>query len=98
MDTRQIMCCLRYVSSFLGNLPSYQLTRLSITRSGTLVVNTYPHAEEFALLSHSFRIPIALLLLLRFLRTASIYSLRKILHQTQLLRMGLQIGTAAGGY
>ena len=61
MDTRQIMCCLRYVSSFLGVFPSYLLPQHSIAQSGTLIVNTDPHTEtgshwlavHFQLCSHS---------------------------------------------
>ena len=46
MDTRQIMCCLRYVGSFLGVFPSDLLPEHSIARSGTLIVNTDPHTES----------------------------------------------------
>ena len=46
MDTRQIMCCLRYVSSYLGVFPSDLLPQHFIARSGTLVVNTDPHTES----------------------------------------------------
>ena len=46
MDTRQIMCCLRYVCSFLGVFPSDLLPQHSISRSGTLIVNTDPHTEN----------------------------------------------------
>ena len=46
MDTRQIMCCLRYVGSFLGVFPSDLLPGHSIARSGTLIVNTDPHTES----------------------------------------------------
>ena len=46
MDTRQIMCCLRYVGSFLDVFPSDLLPEHSIARSGTLIVNTDPHTES----------------------------------------------------
>ena len=54
------------------------------------------HRDWFALVCHSFTITLPHLLLFRFLRNASIYSLHTIVHQTELLRMGLQLGTAAG--
>ena len=43
MDTLQILCCLRYVSSFLGVFPSDLLPQHPIACSGTLIVNTDPH-------------------------------------------------------
>ena len=46
MDTRQIMCCLLYVSSFLDVLPSDLLPRHPIERSGTLIVIADPHTES----------------------------------------------------
>jgi hypothetical protein len=46
MDTRQIICCLRDVGSFLGLFPSDLLPQHSIARSGTLIVNTDPHIES----------------------------------------------------
>ena len=46
MDTRRIMCCLRYVSSYLCVFPSDLLPQNPIARSGTLNVNTDPHAES----------------------------------------------------
>ena len=46
MDTRQSMCCLRSVVSFLGVFPSDLLPQQPITRSGTLIVNTDPHTES----------------------------------------------------
>ena len=46
MDTRQIMCCLRYVISFLGFFPSDLLPQPSITLCDTLIVNTDPHTEN----------------------------------------------------
>ena len=54
--------------------------------------------ERFTLASHSFAIQIPLILLLRFIRPTSIYFLHTIVHQTQLLVMGLQLGTATGTY
>jgi hypothetical protein len=45
MDTAQIICTLRNVDSFLGVFSSDLLPR-SITRSGTLIVNTDPHTEK----------------------------------------------------
>ena len=45
MDTRQIMCFLRYVSWFLDVFPSDLLPQHSIARSATLVVNTDSHTE-----------------------------------------------------
>ena len=46
MDIRKILCCLRYVSSFLGVFPSVLLPQHRIARSGTLVVNTDTHTES----------------------------------------------------
>ena len=46
MDTRQIMCSLRSVGSFLGVFPSDLLPQLPIAWSGTLIVNTDPHTES----------------------------------------------------
>ena len=46
MDTRQIMCSLRYVSLFLGVFPSVLLPRHPIALSGTLIVNTDPHTKS----------------------------------------------------
>ena len=46
MYTREIMCCLRYVSSFLGVFPSDLHPRHSITCSGTHIVNTDPHRDS----------------------------------------------------
>ena len=46
MDTRQIICCLRSVGSFLGVFPSDLLPQLPIARSGTLIVNTDSHTES----------------------------------------------------
>ena len=46
MDTRQIMCCLRCVGSFLGVFPSDLLPQQPVARSGTLIVNTDPHTES----------------------------------------------------
>ena len=45
MDTRQIICCLRDVRSFLGVYPSDLLPPHSIAQSGTLIVNTDPHTQ-----------------------------------------------------
>ena len=45
MDTLQIMCCLRYMGSFLGVFPTDLLPGHSIARSGTLIVNANPHRE-----------------------------------------------------
>jgi hypothetical protein len=45
MDTAQIICTRRNVDSFLRVFPSDLLPR-SITRSGTLIVNTDPHTEK----------------------------------------------------
>jgi hypothetical protein len=45
MDTRQIICCLRDVCSFLGVFASDMLPTHPIQRSGTLIVNTDPHTE-----------------------------------------------------
>jgi hypothetical protein len=46
MDTRQIICCLRDVGSFLGVFASDMLRKYTIARSGTLIVNTDPHTES----------------------------------------------------
>ena len=46
MDTRQIMCFLRYVLSFLGVFPSDLLPQHFIARSGTVIVNTDSHTES----------------------------------------------------
>ena len=46
MDTRQIMCCLRYVRSFHGVFPSDLLFHTPVARSVTLIVNTEPHTEN----------------------------------------------------
>ena len=46
MDTRQIMCCLRSVGSFLGVFPSDLLPQQPIARSGTFFVNTDPHTKS----------------------------------------------------
>jgi hypothetical protein len=43
MDTRQIICCLRDVGSFLGFYASDMLPKFPITSYGTLIVNTDPH-------------------------------------------------------
>jgi hypothetical protein len=43
MDTRQIICCLRHVYSFLGVFASDILPKYPIGRSGTLIVNTDQH-------------------------------------------------------
>jgi Adenovirus endoprotease. len=40
------MCCLLYVSSFLGAFPSYLLPQHPIGCSGTIIVNTDPHTEN----------------------------------------------------
>jgi hypothetical protein len=45
VDTAQIICTLRNVDSFLGVFPS-DLIPTSITRSGTLIVNTDSHTEK----------------------------------------------------
>ena len=45
MDTSQIRCTLRNVKSFLGVYPS-DLLPASISRSGTVIVNTDPHTER----------------------------------------------------
>ena len=54
------------------------------------------HREGFAMVSRSFPIPLLHLLVFRFLRIASFYSLYAVVHQTQLLRLGIQLVTAAG--
>lgn len=46
MVSRQIMCCVRYVSSILGVFRSDLLHRHSIALSGTPIVNTDPHTES----------------------------------------------------
>jgi hypothetical protein len=46
MDTRQIICCLRDLGSFLGVFAFVMLPKYPITRSGTLIVNTDPHTES----------------------------------------------------
>jgi hypothetical protein len=46
MYTRQIVCCLRDVGSFLGVFASDMLPKYPIQRSGTLIVNTDPHTES----------------------------------------------------
>jgi hypothetical protein len=46
MDTRQIICCLRDVGSFLGVFPSDLLPKYSIALYGTLIVNTDPQTES----------------------------------------------------
>jgi len=45
MDTVQILCTLQNVKSFLGVFPSDLLPN-SITRSGSIIVNTDPHTEK----------------------------------------------------
>jgi hypothetical protein len=45
MDTRQIICFLRDVRSFLGVLASDMLPKYPIAHSGTHIVNTDPHTE-----------------------------------------------------
>jgi hypothetical protein len=45
MDTRQIICCLRDVCSFLGVFASDMFPTHPIQRSGTVIVNTDPHTE-----------------------------------------------------
>jgi len=45
MDTTQILCTLRNVSSFLGVFPSDMLPR-SVTQSGTVIINADPHTEK----------------------------------------------------
>jgi hypothetical protein len=46
MDTRQIICCLRDVGSFLGVFASYKPPQYPILRYGTLIVITDPHTES----------------------------------------------------
>jgi hypothetical protein len=46
MDTRQIICCLRDVGSFIGVFPSDLLPKYPIALSGTLIVNTEQHTES----------------------------------------------------
>jgi hypothetical protein len=46
MDTMQILCTLRPVKSFLGVFPSDLLPSHSITRCGTIIINTDPHTES----------------------------------------------------
>jgi len=47
MDTWQILCTLRDVTSFLDVFPSYLLpSSRSILKSCTLIVNAVPHTEE----------------------------------------------------
>ena len=46
MDTRQIMCSLRSVGSFLGFFLSDLLPQQPIAPSGTLIVNTDCHTES----------------------------------------------------
>ena len=43
MDNRQIMCSLRYVNSFVGDVASDLLPEDPMARSGTIIVNTDPH-------------------------------------------------------
>jgi hypothetical protein len=45
MDTRQIICCLRDLCSFLGVFASDMLPKYLIGRSETLIVNTDQHTE-----------------------------------------------------
>ena len=49
----QIACTLKDVRSFLGVFPSDMLLR-SVTQTGTVIINTYPHRERFTLASHTF--------------------------------------------
>ena len=58
----------------------------------------FTHGDWFALVSRSFPIALLNLLLFRFLRITSVYSLYTIIYQTQLLRLGLQFFTVAGSY
>jgi len=44
MDTVQILCTLRYVTSFLDVFPSHLLPQ-SITQTSTVIVNADPHTE-----------------------------------------------------
>ena len=87
-----------YASSFLGVFPSDLLPQHSIALSGTLIVNGHRHRDWFALVSRSFPITLPLLLLFRFIRSATIYSLHTVVHLPQLLCMELQIGITAGAY
>ena len=45
MDTKQILCTLRYVRSFLGVFPS-DLLPLSVSQFGTVIINADPHTEK----------------------------------------------------
>jgi hypothetical protein len=45
MDTRQIICYLRDVGSFLGVFAYDMLPKYPTERSGTIIVNTDPHTE-----------------------------------------------------
>jgi hypothetical protein len=46
MDTRQIMCCMRDVSSILVSTTLICFQKHSIARSGILIINTNPHSES----------------------------------------------------
>jgi hypothetical protein len=46
MDTRQLMCCLRDVRSFLGVFPFDLLPPHSIVQSGTLIINADPRTQR----------------------------------------------------
>jgi hypothetical protein len=73
MDTRQIICCLRDVGSFLGVFASDMLPKYPTPRSGTLIVNAYPHTQ-FALASYPYPITFLPFLLFRRLWSTSIHS------------------------
>jgi hypothetical protein len=97
MGTRQI-CCLRDVGAFPSVFPSDLLPKYPVALSGTLIVNTDPHTESG---SHRFAI--------HFQSRSSTayyfdsYGLPPFIpsiqtHQTQLHRLGLQVGTATMTY
>jgi len=45
MHTKQILCTLRNVRSFLGVFPSDLLPQ-SVSQSGTVIINADPHTEK----------------------------------------------------
>ena len=93
--TLQILCTLQNVKSFLDVFPSDLLPH-SITRSGSIIVNTDPHTERFTLASNSFRTQVLQRLLFRLLRYLPHYSCHPKFLETQLHRLEPQHGTTAG--
>ena len=95
MDTVQILCTLRNVKSFLGVFPSDFLTH-SITRFGSIIINTYPHTEKRShWLAIHFEPKSPVFSILTFTVSSPLFLPSNIL-ETQLHGLGLQHGTTAG--